>query len=61
MTAMLLERRRFCFLFTDLGNPTSNAIYRRIGYEPVSDVDRYLFDPPSGGQRAASTTSRTAE
>jgi predicted GNAT family acetyltransferase len=24
-------------LFTDLANPTSNAIYQRIGYQPVSD------------------------
>jgi hypothetical protein len=24
-------------LFTDLANPTSNAIYQRIGYEPVED------------------------
>lgn len=24
--------RRFCFLYTDMANPTSNAIYRRIGY-----------------------------
>ncbi|RPK89982.1 MULTISPECIES: GNAT family N-acetyltransferase [Streptomyces] len=24
-------------LFTDLGNPTSNGVYRRIGYEPVAD------------------------
>jgi len=27
--------RRFCFLFTDLANPTSNAIYERIGYRRV--------------------------
>jgi hypothetical protein len=24
-------------LFTDLANPTSNALYQRIGYEAVSD------------------------
>lgn len=24
-------------LFTDLANPTSNALYQRIGYEPVAD------------------------
>lgn len=24
-------------LFTDLANPTSNSVYRRIGYEAVSD------------------------
>ena len=29
--------RSFCFLYTDLGNPTSNAIYMRIGYERVCD------------------------
>jgi predicted GNAT family acetyltransferase len=33
--------RRFCFLFTDLANPTSNAIYARIGYEPVADWDQW--------------------
>jgi GNAT superfamily N-acetyltransferase len=27
--------KRFCFLYTDMGNPTSNAIYRAIGYELV--------------------------
>lgn len=44
MTAMLLSRgSRFCFLFTDLANPTSNSIYQRVGYEPVSDVDQYAF------------------
>ncbi len=44
MTAMLLSRGfRFCFLFTDLANPTSNSIYQRVGYEPVSDVDQYAF------------------
>lgn len=35
--------RRFVFLFTDLSNPTSNKIYRAIGYRPVVDVDQYRF------------------
>ena len=35
--------RRFCFLFTDLANPTSNKIYQAIGYQPVCDVDQYGF------------------
>jgi predicted GNAT family acetyltransferase len=35
----------FCFLFTDLANPTSNAIYARIGYEPVADWDQWRFRP----------------
>lgn len=30
--------RRSCFLYTDLANPVSNAVYRRIGYEPLYDV-----------------------
>ncbi len=34
---------RFCFLFTDLSNPTSNHIYQTIGYQPVADVDEYTF------------------
>ena len=29
--------RRFCFLYTDLANPTSNKIYVDIGYERVCD------------------------
>ena len=36
--------RRYCFLFTDLSNPTSNKIYQSIGYEPVCDVDMYRFE-----------------
>ena len=35
---MLDEGRTFCFLYTDLANPTSNHIYQAIGYEPVSDA-----------------------
>ena len=44
VTRTLLDAgRRFCFLFTDLSNPTSNALYARIGYEPVADVDMWRF------------------
>lgn len=39
----LAAGRRFCFLFTDLANPTSNHIYQAIGYVPVADVDQYSF------------------
>jgi GNAT superfamily N-acetyltransferase len=35
----------FCFLFTNLANPTSNAIYARIGYEPVADWDQWSLLP----------------
>ncbi len=36
--SLLNDGRRFCFLYTDLANPISNAIYQRVGYRPVSDV-----------------------
>src|SRR6476619_533777 len=38
--------RRFCFLFTDLSNPTANHIYQAIGYEPVRDVEMWRHDRP---------------
>lgn len=40
---MLDEGRHFCFLYTDLANPTSNKIYQQIGYTPVCDVDVIRF------------------
>ena len=36
--------RRFCFLFTDLANPTSNAIYERIGYAKNCEAAMVAFD-----------------
>jgi uncharacterized protein len=44
---LLDQGRRFCFLFTDLANPTSNAIYERIGYCRVADAIDYRFTPSS--------------
>lgn len=41
---MLDEGRRFCFLYTDTANPTSNKIYQQIGYRPIADAYVYLFD-----------------
>lgn len=48
VTAAATERvlaggKRFCFLFTDLANPTSNSIYRQIGYRPVADLTAWRF------------------
>lgn len=40
---LLKKGNKFCFLFTDLSNPTSNSIYQKIGYRPVIDVDEYKF------------------
>jgi uncharacterized protein len=41
---------RFCCLFTDLTNPTSNHIYMDIGYQPVCDFEEYHFDMGVQGQ-----------
>ncbi len=38
---------REVYLFTDLKNPTSNRIYRTVGYEVVADVDSYAFSAMS--------------
>jgi uncharacterized protein len=34
---ILDSEKKFCGLFTDLSNPTSNSIYKKIGFEPVMD------------------------
>jgi hypothetical protein len=44
-------RRRFCFLYTDLANPTSNAIYERIGYRRVAESAEIVFSGPMDGSR----------
>jgi len=49
--AALAAGARSVVLFTDLANPTSNALYQRLGYRPVQD--RVLLrlaaaGPPSG-------------
>jgi predicted GNAT family acetyltransferase len=41
---LLDEGRRFCFLYTNLANPTSNRIYLTIGYRPVADALMVAFD-----------------
>lgn len=44
LSQLLLDGgRTYCYLFTALGNPTSNHIYQAIGYRLVCDVDEYLF------------------
>ncbi len=40
---LLDEGRSFCFLYTDLANPTSNGIYQKIGYRPVCDSAHFFF------------------
>lgn len=48
VTAELSQRqldsgRSFCFLYTDLANPTSNAIYERIGYRRIAEAAEVVF------------------
>ena len=44
VTRLQLARgRTLCFLYTDLANPTSNAIYRRLGYVTVCDSREVAF------------------
>jgi predicted GNAT family acetyltransferase len=46
LSSRLLESRRFCFLYTDLANPTSNKIYEQIGYRRVCEAASIAFDQP---------------
>jgi GNAT superfamily N-acetyltransferase len=43
----LAAGRRFCFLYTDLANATSNRIYVDVGYEAVCESHDYAFDSPA--------------
>ncbi|MES2200719.1 MAG: GNAT family N-acetyltransferase [candidate division FCPU426 bacterium] len=45
--AMLDQGKKFCFLYTDLGNPTSNSIYQKIGYQAAADSLYFVFGPRS--------------
>ena len=42
---LFLEGFATCVLYTDLANPTSNRIYRRIGFAPVCDARHLSFTP----------------
>jgi predicted GNAT family acetyltransferase len=35
--------KRFCTLFTDLSNSTSNALYQRVGYRPLAEFVEIRF------------------
>jgi predicted GNAT family acetyltransferase len=40
---LLSSGKKFCVLYADLLNPTSNSIYQKMGYHPVCDWDGYSF------------------
>lgn len=53
LSQLLLDQGyAFCTLYTDLANPTSNKIYRAIGYRPIGEAAVYRFFP----RRAAAPT-----
>jgi predicted GNAT family acetyltransferase len=43
---ILKSGKKFCMLYTDLANPTSNSIYMKIGYKPVGDSVQHTFEMP---------------
>ncbi len=43
VSRQLRDRYKYCFLFTNLANPVSNHIYRKIGYLPMGDISNYSF------------------
>lgn len=47
--AMLDAGFDFCVLYTDLTNPTSNAIYQRVGYRIIAELIDVDLVPASGG------------
>lgn len=46
VSSLLLERgHKRCYLYTDLANPTSNAIYQSVGYRQVAESAQYGYEP----------------
>jgi uncharacterized protein len=52
LSERLLEKKQFCFLFTDLANPTANRIYEQIGYRRVCEAAEIVFEPSPTSPRA---------
>lgn len=43
LSEKMLTEKRYCVLYTDLANPTSNKIYQNIGYREVADSKYVIF------------------
>jgi uncharacterized protein len=41
---MLDSGKKFCVLYTDSSNPTSNKIYQEVGYQEVTESKHFLFE-----------------
>ena len=44
LTQRILDQGDRAILYTNLANPTSNLIYRRIGYRAVDESISYRFE-----------------
>ena len=44
LSKQVRDEGHHCILYTDLGNPISNSVYRRIGYNVVVEGIRYRFE-----------------
>lgn len=44
VSKLLTDAGYRCMLYTDLGNPTSNSIYRKIGYKAIAEAIHYRFE-----------------
>jgi predicted GNAT family acetyltransferase len=44
---LLAAGKEFCCLYTDMANPTSNSMYRKIGYRPLREDVEIEFKPES--------------
>ena len=44
LSKQIRDKGQRCILYTDLSNPISNAVYRRIGYHAVAEGIQYLFE-----------------
>ena len=44
LSAATRARGERCILYTDLGNATSNSVYRRLGYRAAGELLRYRFE-----------------
>ncbi len=58
LSGELLEGGLDCVvLFTDLSNPTSNAIYGRLGYRPILDVTQWSVEAPAPDEVSSDSSS----
>lgn len=44
LSKQIRDKGQRCILYTDLGNPVSNSVYRRIGYCAVAEAIQYRFE-----------------